>query len=400
MARILLVDDERSIRLTLRVFLENAGHSVALAEDAEQAAQMLEGEPYDVLITDIVLPGMSGVELLMTLREKDPRPQVIMLTGQPTVETASESVRAGAMHYITKPVSRPSLLRVVNQALRLASIEQERRQPGGEQSLREEPGAHGRSENGSGKDRLESGCSDAVNGASQGRLSALGQLTGSLAEEFGTVMHRLQAELQVLMKDGGLKNMAQVRLRLRAMADLVRQARQVVWKTREFCHPHDTLRIERVDLSRLLPEVVEQVWAEHGTALADRELVRVEHSAEGDCQVAADLTLLRNALSQVVLNALQAMPKGGVLEWSVLSENGQAVLTVSDLGVGMDADTVARCCDLFFTTRSDGSPGIGLTLARDSVAIHGGTVRVESKPGKGTTVTLRLPDTAPAKQPA
>lgn len=353
---------------------------------------MLEEESYDILITDILLPGMSGVDLVLSLREKDPRPQIIMLTGQPTVETASESVRAGAMHYITKPVSRAGLLRVVSQALRLASIGSERRQQEGDGRLSEEPTTNGPGPGAAGRDRAIAGAPDSLTTAGQGRLSALGQLTGSLAEEFGTAIHRLQGELQALLKEGGLKSIAEVRQRLKAIADQVRHARQVVWKVRGFCNPSDTLHLERIDLSRVLPEIIAAVWSEHEAALAPRDLVRVEHSGNGAIEVTADPTLLRNALSQVVLNALQAMPKGGVLEWSVRPGNGEVIVTLTDLGVGMGPDTVKHCCDLFFTTRSDGSPGIGLTLARDAVAVHGGTLRVESKPGEGTTVTLRLPD--------
>lgn len=394
MARILLVDDERSIRLTLRVFLENVGHSVALAEDAEQAGELLEKEHFDVLITDIILPGLSGVELVQSLRDKEPRPQIIMLTGQPTVESASESVRAGAMHYITKPVSRPALLRVVNQALRLASVEGERRRQ--EEDLVAAAEAASRPLQPAGLELRETatGATEyALAAGDRARLSTLGQLTGSLAEEFGGFVHQLQAELRVLLKDGGLKDTARARARLRTMAGLVRRARQVVWKARELSHPPETLKIERVDLASLVPEIIEQVHKQHHAALAERGVIRVEEQpGAGPSEVHADAGLLRAALEQLVLNALQAMPKGGVLEWSVRQASGATTLSLKDVGVGMDADTQARCFDVFFTTRTDGSAGIGLPLARDAVAAHGGTIRVESEPGQGTTVTLRFPD--------
>ncbi|MCP5523862.1 MAG: response regulator [Verrucomicrobiales bacterium] len=388
MARILLVDDERSIRLTLRVFLENVGHAVALAEDAEQAMVLLEKEHFDILITDIILPGLSGVELVRSLREKDIRLQIIMLTGQPTVETASESVRAGAMHYITKPVSRAALLRVVNQALRLVSIEEERRRQ------EEGPVTGG---DATAEDMVaEESPADTEAVQSPGdpvQLSTLGQLTGSLAEEFGGFVHQMHSELQLLLKDGALKDTARVRGRLKSMASLVRRARQVVWKTRGMSHPPETLRLRRVDVSRLLPEVLERVQKEHQAVLAEPDLLRLEHSpAEGPSEVHADEALLRSVLEQLVLNALQAMPKGGVLEWSLRQAGGTTTLTLKDLGVGMNTETLERCFDLFFSTRQDGSPGIGLALARDAMSAHGGTIRVESQPEEGTTVTLRFPD--------
>jgi DNA-binding NtrC family response regulator len=119
---ILVVDDERSIRITVKAFLEADGHRVEIAEEAESAIAILRNNAMDVVLTDIILPRVSGVELLRRIRDISPHTQVIMMTGEPTLETASESLRFGAVDYLQKPVSKNEILRVVRNALRVKHL--------------------------------------------------------------------------------------------------------------------------------------------------------------------------------------------------------------------------------------------------------------------------------------
>jgi len=126
MARVLVVDDERSIRLTLSRFLQRDGHEIVEAPDAEKAQQLLRDGSFDVVVTDIVLPCLSGVELLHSIREAAPRVKVVMMTGEPTVESASEAVRAGAADYLMKPIARSAILRSGNHAAEVTGVDDER----------------------------------------------------------------------------------------------------------------------------------------------------------------------------------------------------------------------------------------------------------------------------------
>ena len=116
MSKILIVDDEKSIRLSVQVFLQEAGYDVDTAEDVQNARERLVAAKYDVVVSDIVLPGASGVTLLKAIRNASPDVQVIMMTGEPTVETASEAVRAGASDYLAKPVGKDAILLAVGRA--------------------------------------------------------------------------------------------------------------------------------------------------------------------------------------------------------------------------------------------------------------------------------------------
>lgn len=126
MGNILVVDDERSIRITAKAFLEADGHSVETAEDADSAMAALREKTMDVILTDIIMPRLSGVELLRQIREISSDIQVIMMTGEPTLETASESLRLGAVDYLQKPVGKTEILKSVRNALRVKYLSDEK----------------------------------------------------------------------------------------------------------------------------------------------------------------------------------------------------------------------------------------------------------------------------------
>jgi PAS domain S-box-containing protein len=131
-ARVLIVDDERSIRLTLPEFLRAEGHEVYAAEDVPAALSVLGKMELDIVVTDIILPRATGVDLLKQLHESSPHVKVIMMTGEPTLETASESLRAGAFDYLVKPVTKNTVCLVVSKAAHLKSVEDENRRLVGE----------------------------------------------------------------------------------------------------------------------------------------------------------------------------------------------------------------------------------------------------------------------------
>lgn len=118
MARILIVDDEEGIRMSFRSILRENGYQAEVAEDAATALDQLNTLPFEVVIADIVLPGMDGVKLLETIRERAPSTQVVMISGVPTVESLADAVRLGAFDYLQKPVTSEALIRSVSNAVR------------------------------------------------------------------------------------------------------------------------------------------------------------------------------------------------------------------------------------------------------------------------------------------
>jgi signal transduction histidine kinase len=108
-----------------------------------------------------------------------------------------------------------------------------------------------------------------------------------------------------------------------------------------------------------------------------------------------DPTLVGRALTNIIDNALHAMPGRGSLFINALPADGAVAISVRDTGVGMDADALRRVFEPYFSTKATGT-GLGLTIARRNVELSGGTIAVESEKGRGTTVTIRLAaDSAP-----
>ncbi len=123
--RILVVDDERSMRELLQIVLRREGHQVRLAEDGPSAVAELEREPIDVLISDIKMPGMSGVDVLREAKRIDPDIVGIMVTAYASTDTAVEALRLGAYDYLTKPFDVEELKAKVRNALERHTLRQE-----------------------------------------------------------------------------------------------------------------------------------------------------------------------------------------------------------------------------------------------------------------------------------
>jgi DNA-binding NtrC family response regulator len=115
-ASILIVDDEEVVRRShLRSLAETGCHAEAAA-DGREALQALEQHPFDVILLDLRMPGLDGMDVLKTIKERWPDSEVVVITGYPTIESAKEAVRLGAHDYIAKPVGPDDVIRAANEA--------------------------------------------------------------------------------------------------------------------------------------------------------------------------------------------------------------------------------------------------------------------------------------------
>lgn len=124
---ILVVDDEEGMRVTLKKILNNRGYAVTTAADFDEASYYLQERDFDAIITDIVLYDINGLELLRIIKEKALDIPAIMITGEPNVKTAIESVRLGAYEYLIKPITKNNLPPIVDKAVEKKRILQEKR---------------------------------------------------------------------------------------------------------------------------------------------------------------------------------------------------------------------------------------------------------------------------------
>lgn len=126
---ILIVDDEESLRLTFEMFLRREGYeNVNVAGTLAQAVELINTHSFDLIISDIVLEGDKGTDLLRHIRETGITCPVVMITGFPNLDSASEAVRYGAFDYVSKPVNKEKLLKIVAQALKYRELEREKQE--------------------------------------------------------------------------------------------------------------------------------------------------------------------------------------------------------------------------------------------------------------------------------
>jgi PAS domain S-box-containing protein len=123
--RILVIDDEESIRFTFENFLSGEGYSVATAKDYEEALSRIAETDFDMVFADIILGNKTGIDILKEVKSRKNNCPVVMITGYPNVETASEAVRLGAFDYISKPVRQATLLHVAKMGLKHKALLEE-----------------------------------------------------------------------------------------------------------------------------------------------------------------------------------------------------------------------------------------------------------------------------------
>lgn len=115
-ASILIVDDEEIVRRSHLRSLAGTGCRAEAAADGDEALQVMERHPFDVVLLDLRMPGLDGMDVLKILKARWPNSEVIVITGFPSIESAKEAVRLGAQNYIAKPVGPEDLIRAANEA--------------------------------------------------------------------------------------------------------------------------------------------------------------------------------------------------------------------------------------------------------------------------------------------
>jgi two-component system response regulator PilR (NtrC family) len=125
MGRILVVDDEKSMRDFLAIMLKKEGHVPVMAENGQKAAKLLKEDIFDLVITDVRMPKMGGADLLKIVKEHSPETVVVMITAYATAESAVEAMRAGAYDYIMKPFKVEEIKLVVKNALEKRQLREE-----------------------------------------------------------------------------------------------------------------------------------------------------------------------------------------------------------------------------------------------------------------------------------
>jgi len=223
------------------------------------------------------------------------------------------------------------------------------------------------------------------------RLTALGQMAGGIAHDFNNLLQAILGYAQLMARSPG--NMDVVRRGLDVIEKAANGGAETVRRIQKFAR----LRPDEPFVSMDLNQVVRD-------SLAITRPRWEEKKVKGGVPLQLELELgpvpvvmgrpaeLNEVITNLVLNAIDAMPKGGTLRIRTrLGDHRHAVITVADTGMGMTEEVRKRVFDPFFTTKGEEGTGLGLSVSHSIVERHGGDLRVDSRPGEGTTFTITLP---------
>jgi signal transduction histidine kinase len=419
--RILIVDDSPEDReVYRRLLLQDREHEYrfAQAESGEEGLEAVRREPPDCVLLDYRLPDLDGLEFLAEVTKEGAVP-VIVLTGQGSEAVAVEAMKNGAQDYLLKgAVSREGLQRAVQNAIEKVALRRKVEERTAELAQANQDLTWEISERRRAEEALQ-GMYDELEGIVHQRTAELSQAharekearrqaeeANRLKDEFlATLSHELRTPLNAIL--GWAQMLRSGRLdtptTTRALETIERNARAQAQLIA------DILDVSRIITGKLrlevgpvaMPRVVESVLDSVRPA-ADAKTIRLAVSLDpGVTPILGDADRLQQVIWNLLSNAIKFTSKGGLVEVGLRQGDSGLEVQVRDTGIGIRPDFLPYVFDRFrqaesSITRSHGGLGLGLSIVRHLVELHGGTVHVDSPgEGQGTTFSVRLPVRSP-----
>lgn len=346
-SRILVVDDSPDIVQMVATLLRKNGYTVSTASDGEEGLRKaLEEEP-DLVILDVLMPKMDGLEVCRRLKNNEATRliPVVLLTSKDYIDDKVSGLSTGADDYITKPFETKEFLSRIK-----GIIER--------QMLRE---------------KMEE----------EDTLEAMEKMLESVAHEIrnpivaiGGFARRIRDRLPPGDK---LRTYAQYITReverLESMVQEIVSLKDLVVKPVDVVDVQSALDAALRNFEstiRSKPLTVEKVFPEHGSCIL------------------GDRRSLETAFSHIIENAIDAMQSGGRLTLSIFEDRAAVRITIRDTGRGIPKHEIAQVVRPFYTSKMSGA-GMGLATVKHIVTAHGGDMLITSAPGSGTQVTITLP---------
>ena len=356
------------MRDSLSIILRNVGYETKLSSSGEEALGYLSEHEVDVVLLDVILPGMNGYEVLTHLRKKRPDTFVLMMTGGTSVQSAVKAIKEGAYDYLSKPIDHEELLIRIGNAISQKRLMTE-------------------------KMKLETQLNEVQ------KLELMSVLAGGLAHDFNNVLTVIQGSVSLMLMDirpdhTQYQRLLDVEKQIEVGASLTRKLLGYVRKEQG--------QAEFIDVNRHIRDTVDVF---HST----RKGVNIHQELHGNLPA---VRMAKGQIEQILLNLLinaaDAMPDGGEIVVTTSIRNHAAIrgcdfrsedcdyllISVSDTGEGMDSETLKRIFDPFFTTKPAGKgTGLGLTSVYSIVRAAGGYIDVKSVKGMGADFDVYLPMT-------
>ena len=377
-ATILLVDDEPAIIQALASELRLQSHTVHTASSGKDAIEIINNQNIDILITDLRMPGMDGLELLSKTTALGIDLQAIVLTGYGDMQNAVEALNRGASGYMLKPPDLKELAIHIEGCMKKSALNRELRQKNKE--LEEEIDKRRQAE------LFMRQAKESAETANRAKSAFLANMS-----------HEIRTPMTAII---GLSDLA-------IKSELSPKVRDYINKIKSSSYSllsliNDILDVSKIEAGRLhldsthfnLEDIFERLADMFKKPVADKglELVQSLPSSEA-CHLIGDSIRLEQVLINLVSNAIKFTKDGEIVVKVSVIEQGDSHIhlnfAISDTGIGMEADRIPKLFNAFVqaddsTTRKYGGTGLGLTICKHIVEMMGGRFKVTSTPGKGS----------------
>ena len=389
-ARILMVDDDVSSTCLMTNFLHRIGYSrLESVNDSTLAFEKVESFSPDLILLDLAMPNIDGFQVLERLRAdragEDQIP-VLVLTGDPTAKAKRRALAAGATDLLAKPFDTSEVSMRIRNLLRTRFLWLEIQ----EQNRLLEARVHERTA------ELESALTGLQAAqrklVQQERLSAFGEMAGGVVHDFSNALMSVIGYSEMLITSSTARADEATALEyLRIINTAGRDGAHVVSRLRDFYRPRGAADLlEPLDLNEIVKQAIALAKPRYGKRESDKE-ISLETDFEAEIMVMGIGAELREALTNLIFNALDAIPGPGVVKLRTQQKDSDVILEVMDTGVGMSPDVRERCLEPFFSTKGDHGTGLGLAMVFGIIKRHQGRLEIESERGRGTTFRIYLP---------
>ncbi len=405
--RILIVDDSAVIRRSFAKYLGEQ-YECDEAESVLEAFAKLRGNSYQLVITDIIMPGLSGIELLRKVIETYPGTAVLVVSGVDRPQRALDAVRLGAFDYLIKPCEPEVLQLTVERALERRSLLINAQKYKSDLEERNQELVEGKAQ----LQRLQAQIVHSE------KMASIGQLSAGIAHELNNPVGFVYGNLDLLtgcINDlltllkfydaaSHTSDVAETAQRIkqeiayeRTLADLssiisdcregVERVRDIVQNLRTFSRL-DEAEFKRTDINEGIDSTIRLL----SRYFSGSEVRLIREFGELP-SVDAFSAQLNQVWTNLLVNAAQSVTAtGGDVKIVTSADSDSITVSISDTGEGIPPENLSKIFDPFFTTKPVGEgTGLGLSITFGIVQRHGGTISVDSEVGKGTTFTVSLP---------
>lgn len=370
---VLFVDDEKDICDVLSISLSDLGYKVYTAENGQEALRIIQEINPPIVLTDIRMPVMDGIELLRRIKLQNPETEVIMVTGHGDMDLAIKSLKHEATDFIVKPIKDEALEVALKRALERISLRRQLREytENLEELVQEKSAKLVQAE----------------------RLAAIGETIAGLSHAIKNIAGGLEGGTFVLEKGIELDNKdyisqgwEAVRFNFEKIKDLSVDLLNYAKFTDLnfiFSDPNEPAR----EVAELMKPRAEELGINLKMDLSsDLKTIRFDPNAIHHCL----LNLVTNSIDAVLGEDSSDTPKEVLLE-TTKPEGWGVEYRVTDNGCGMPDEVREKLFTSFFSTKGATGTGIGLMITKKVVDAHEGVIQFEAEEGAGSVFTIRLP---------